>query len=178
MLDPSAFEFGCSGNPFGFLSALFAQAMRRKFARPKVGAPQEFENVRLIQLGVAMWYNQLLMHLRIFGPVHVAVHVMNGMVAIVACDPVDHWTCEVPGGIHIHFGTFVLSKNQCPPPHHAAACSSVTHIWLLTFVGQFTCAKCNPIIILSQMQPDFDKDYSLTKTSSNMFQLLHYIIFQ
>ena len=116
MLDPSAFEFGCSGNPFGFLSALFAQAMRRKFARPKVGAPQEFENVRLIQLGVAMWYNQLLMHLRIFGPVHVAVHVMNGMVAIVACDPVDHWTCEVPGGIHIHFGTFVLSKNNVLRP--------------------------------------------------------------
>jgi len=87
-----------------------------KFARPKVGAPQEFENVRLVQFGVAMWCNQLLVHLRIFGPVHVAVHVMNGMVAIVACDPVDHWTREVPSGIHIHFGTFVLSKNNVLRP--------------------------------------------------------------
>ena len=97
-------------------SALFALAMLWKFARPKVGAPQEFENVRLVQFGVAMWCNQLLVHLRIFGPVHVAVHVMNGMVAIVACDPVDHWTREVPSGIHIHFGTFVLSKNNVLRP--------------------------------------------------------------
>jgi len=103
------------GNPFSF-SALFALAMLWKFARPKVGAPQEFENVRLVQFGVAMWCNQLLVHLRIFGPVHVAVHVMNGMVAIVACDPVDHWTREVPSGIHIHFGTFVLSKNNVLRP--------------------------------------------------------------
>ena len=37
-------------------------------------------------------------------------------------------------------------QEQCPPSRHAAACSSVMHIWLLTFVGKFACAKCNPII--------------------------------
>lgn len=83
-----------------------------KCARPKVGAPQEAQNVGLIQLGVAMWCNQLGMHLWILGPVHVAVHVMDGMIAIVAGKVVDHRSNEVSGGVHVHLGTLVFSQDD------------------------------------------------------------------
>lgn len=60
--------------------------------------------------------NQLGMHLRIFGPVDVAIHMMDRVVTIVACEPIDHGAGEVPGRVHVHLGTFMFSQDDvlCP----------------------------------------------------------------
>ena len=79
-----------------FRSAHFP-AVRRKGAWPKVGPPHEAENVGLVQGGVAEGGDHLCMHLRIFRPVHVAVHVVDGVVAVVAGQPVDDGPHKVTG---------------------------------------------------------------------------------
>lgn len=43
---------------------------------------------------------------------HVAIHVMNRMVAIVASDPVEDWPSEVPSGVHVHLWPLVLAQND------------------------------------------------------------------
>ena len=85
--------------------------MWRECTGPKVGAPKEAENVGLIQRGVAVRRDHFGVHLRVLGPMHVAVHVVDCVVPVVAGEPVNHRAGEVASGVHVHLWPFVLSKD-------------------------------------------------------------------
>ena len=84
----------------------------REGTRPKVGPPEEAENVRFIQRGVVVRRDHFGVHLRVLRPMHVAVHVVNCVVPIVAGEPIDHRAREVACRVHIHLGPLVLSKDN------------------------------------------------------------------
>ena len=52
------------------------------------------------------------MHLGVLGPMHVAVHVVDCMVPVVASEPIYHGAGEVASRVDIHVRPLVLSQDN------------------------------------------------------------------
>ena len=98
-------------HPHSHLLCLFLP-VRRERARPKVGSPKESQDVGLVQRRVVVRSDHFGMHLRVLGPVHVAVHVVDCVVPIVAGEPIYHRAGEVASRVDIHVRPLVLSQDN------------------------------------------------------------------
>ena len=81
------------------------------------------------------------MHLRIFGPVDVAIHMMDRVVTIVACEPIDHGAGEVPGRVHVHLGTFMFSQDDVLCPIMLKHIPQLKHLTELVFICESSTTK-------------------------------------